>query len=287
MNFTEISIYPEESVDKYLYESKSMEDLPKIQDCIMGDKNSDFGIVLQHGFVGSNIELLFISNELAKLGYRIAIPILPGHGKNYHELHKVNHTDWINKHNKAIEYLKSEKSGRKIILIGHSLGGTLTLYHAAVRDDIFAIVSLAAPARYPTILRLAAKIMASLCGKCKLKYDEFNFHDKRLYNNPYVHMLIENYGYITYHSINEAFLLINKSIDNLQRIKQPALIIQSKYEDVVSKKSASIIYEAISSEYKEIHMLEESYHIVVADTDKRKVVNLIIEFLNKIIHDEK
>ena len=64
MQFQELSAFSEHEVDRLLYESKSLEEFPDFGDTLMGDKEADTGLVLQHGFIGSNLDMLYIADIL-------------------------------------------------------------------------------------------------------------------------------------------------------------------------------------------------------------------------------
>ncbi len=282
MQFQELGVFGEHEVDRLLYEAKSLEEFPDFGDTLMGDKASDIGLVLQHGFIGSNLDMLYIGDILAKGGYRVLIPLLPGHGMDAKALMDFTHLDWIEKNKEAIDYLKAEKKGRSIILVGHSLGGTLSLINASERDDIAGIVTISTPTRFPIIKHLLGLLASVVIKKINMKYDDFYFEDERLFENPYTKFLMKNYGKISYYIIGEVFKAIDKSYKILGDVSIPSLIIVSPKDNAIPKRSAFDLYKKIGSDTKEVKYYDNSYHMLIADASKEEVAEKVLNFVKSL-----
>ena len=280
--YQELGAFDTDNVVKMFFESKSLDDLPEIADTLIGDKDAKIGIVLQHGFIGSNLEMLFIGDLLAKSGYRVCLPVLPGHGKDFHELHKESYQNWLTKTEEGIQLLLDEKEDREIILIGHSLGGSLSLIHASKRDDIKAVVTLATPTEYPFFINAIGLFFAKIFGKMKLPYRDFKFGDERLHDHPYVEWLTENYGKVTAYILGEVIKLLRETSESLDKVTVPTLIIASTMDKTIPKDSSYELYRNIKSEIKEVKYFKDSYHIIIADNDKEEVAQTILEFIQKL-----
>lgn len=273
-------IYNENEIEHFLYDIHEISELPKFKDILFGDPNSTIGIVLQHGYIGSNIENLYLGSKLALIGYRVIIPLLPGHGKNYTALHQVNSTKWKKKTQTAIEFLKQEKSDRKIILIGHSIGGVINLQITSTRNDIAAVCTISSPFTYPKIVHLAAKLISSIYPNLLIKYRMFKFYDKKLSQHPYVKYLRKYYGVVTIKSLKDVIELLEETKNCLKKIKSPVLIIQSELDSTIYLNSGFNIKKFLGSKQKYLIYLKKSYHLGIIDTDRENVFQLILQFFN-------
>ncbi len=259
---------------------RTLEDYPPLGDTILGEKKSNVGIVFQHGFIGTNIENLYIANFLANAGYRILLPLLPGHGQNSDELRKYSWRDWLDKHGQAISYLQNEKSGRKIVLIGHSMGGTVSLINSARMQDIAAVVTLGSPVRFPLSLR----IFINLLGRTGLRfnYHDFHFADLSLLENPLVKYIQNNYGRMYFKSTRDVLKICQLAYNSLLGIRCPILVVASKNDKTVPIYNASLILNGVSSTKKEYLELEQTGHVMVADLEKDTIAQAILAFLEKV-----
>ncbi|NDF43604.1 MAG: hypothetical protein EB137_03350, partial [Actinobacteria bacterium] len=48
--------------------------------------NSHIGVILVHGFTGSPASMRPFANFLNKKGYRVTVPLIPGHGSRWQDL---------------------------------------------------------------------------------------------------------------------------------------------------------------------------------------------------------
>lgn len=97
-------------------------------------------VVLIPGFLGTDVNVTHLHTWLERIGYR---PYLSGIGLNADCPNLLIRYRLANTINKALE-----QTGRKIHLIGHSLGGIIARSVAAQRpNDIASVITLAAPFR--------------------------------------------------------------------------------------------------------------------------------------------
>lgn len=86
-------------------------------------------VVLVHGFAASNFDWVYLEPELVKNGLQVFSPDLIGHGSSIGLTAKTGFTfndiyQYFSEWNNAQEY------DQEITLIGHSLGGLVSLYYA-------------------------------------------------------------------------------------------------------------------------------------------------------------
>lgn len=270
--------FTETEIDNIITNSKSMSDFPELKNYVMGDPKNDNAVVLQHGFIGSPLDWMFIASQLAHK-YRVILPLLPGHGKHAREMHGISYKEWVNATNDAVDFLREEKATRKIVLAGHSLGGSISLILAAKRNDITAVVTFSSPVRYKFLVRAPIKILGILFRWHYMKYSEFAFDDKTLYENAYIKFLNENYNEVSIGTLRQVLLLIDEAYKSLPHITIPYLNMHSIYDKTVPYNNVDLIMQKIASECKKHVKLNQSYHGIIADTDKIRVREELLAFL--------
>src|SRR5262245_15770290 len=90
------------------------------------------GIVLVHGFTGSPRSLRPLAELLARRGFAVELPLLPGHGTTWREMIPTRYDDWRAEVVRTAKLLASRTD--KVVLCGLSMGGTLSLDVASSGD---------------------------------------------------------------------------------------------------------------------------------------------------------
>jgi pimeloyl-ACP methyl ester carboxylesterase len=91
-------------------------------------------IVLVHGFAASNYDWIYLKPELVENGFQVYAPDLIGHGNNTPPTEETAYTfDLIYEH--FSEWITSQEFDPETTLIGHSMGGLVTLNYAIQNPD--------------------------------------------------------------------------------------------------------------------------------------------------------
>ena len=111
-----------------------------------------YGVLIIHGFTANLNNVRDLAPPLEALGLPVRMPLLHGHGQNSPEaLRGVTWADWLASAQAGLQDLLTEAD--KAIVVGHSLGGLLTLNLAADHaDQIDSIVLVAAALRFTSPL---------------------------------------------------------------------------------------------------------------------------------------
>jgi len=93
------------------------------------------GVLVLHGFTGNPSSMTHQAHAFAAEGYHVEQPRLPGHGTTLADMRTTDWSDWSGEAATAYERL-AERADR-IVVIGLSMGGTLTLWTGLQRlgDD--------------------------------------------------------------------------------------------------------------------------------------------------------
>jgi carboxylesterase len=231
---------------------------------------NDTGCLLLHGYSSSPYEMSYLADKLHGIGYTISVPLLDGHGTEPEHMIGITWYSWFETVKQALFELR--KKCKKIVVIGQSMGGTLAL-HLAAHYQVEGVAVLA-PGLY---LKNGFAPLAKIAGPMK----------NRMYkkSNPDIKENTDTKAYkqMTVQSVAELLALLDHVKNDLPDIYVPALIIHARNDHVIKSKSATDIYELISSKNKRILELQQSYHIITLDVEKEKAFLEIANFISQNI----
>ena len=121
------------------------------------------GVLVVHGFTGSPFEMRLLGEDLARRGFAVEGPLLAGHGARTRDLARSTWRDWVASASQALDRLRGRVGGKRVAVVGLSMGGLVTLELARTRpDDVAAIAGLATalwlPPEAEALARMSARV---------------------------------------------------------------------------------------------------------------------------------
>ncbi|MBI3536380.1 MAG: alpha/beta fold hydrolase [Chloroflexi bacterium] len=215
------------------------------------------GCLLIHGFTGTPHEMRGLGEHLAEKGYTAFAPALSGHATNLSDLAPTRWYDWYASVRAAFDKLSAACDF--IIPIGLSLGGALAL-HLAAHQKVSAVIAVSTPftiqnpfvplfTRFPFLVHVIHEIPKNP------KRDDTQ--------DPRVHA--QHPGYRAY-PVRAAASLIQDFLphlhNDLREIRAPALLIQSRGDQMILPTSMDDYCARIGSGQKEMFWVEQGGHLL-------------------------
>lgn len=232
------------------------------------------GVLVVHGFT-SHIDCVAPVEQLLKdrkVPYRF--PILRGHGGKPEDMVGTTAKDWYADAEDALLDLLGEC--KKVVVVGHSMGGLVSLDLAAHYQDRVQGVVVAAPAlKFADPASGLTPVLAKVVGFWP---SPNAYEDKELKarNN-------KNYERFATDAFLSLYRYAGQVTNVLSFVKAPTVILQSKKDTVVAPKAADVAYEKISSKDKRVVWFEKSGHEMFLDLEADAIVSEVGRALDSMI----
>lgn len=200
--------------------------------------------LLIHGFGGSLVEMEPLATALEAEGFEVVRLTLPGHATTLDDFSRTYFADWV----AAVEHACQVEVGRgkRVVAIGHSMGGSLAL-HLAERYDLAGVVTLAAPVYlYQFFPPDASDWRLPLIGI--LKYVRPRW--PKAPEDPLARQIAPWGGYSGVRLLPQLHSFIQglePIREKLGEITEPLLILQARADEVVPEGNAFTIARKVSS----------------------------------------
>lgn len=214
------------------------------------------GCLLLHGFTGTPSHMRPFGEALSKEGITVLGVRLKGHGTRIGDLHSCQYKDWIDS---ALEGLITlEECCQQIFVAGLSMGGTLALSLAALYPQrIQGVISVCAPVFFQDpLLRLVPLVKYF---KKTWKKKGSGIKDKTVEEAAYPVLSLP--------ALHQLLQLCRRVKEDLPSIRARALVVAAREDSTVSLENAYYIMGHLSSEKKDLLILENSYHVATLDYD--------------------
>jgi carboxylesterase len=239
-----------------------------------------FGVLIVHGFSSSLDCVNGVQPPLQALGLPTRMPTLRGHGAGSPDaLRGVVWQDWVADAEAALQDLLTQ--AQRAIIVGHSMGGLVTLTLAAERAEVIdsivvaaAAVQLASPLAPGRPLHFLAPLVARLRGELDMP---------PTYADPELVQYDTNYPWVPGDATLSLLEFSKITRLRLPEIRVPALIMQSRNDSTVAPESATIIYEGISTprEQKRLVWFDETEHEMFRDCQRDDTVETVVDWVRE------
>lgn len=266
----------------------------------LGPEQADTACLLIHGFSGMPGELRGLGEVLAAHGLRVYGMLVAGHSGHPDEMLRAGRKQWIASTEEALAHLDSY---RHVIVIGFSMGGVLALRLAARQQErVAGVVVLSTPTRFTGGWQIKAVPLARYVMKWFYPLSTLDLSDPAArsevikqarmrvpdieidFSNEAMMAELNKMVRLPVPAIAELFALTNEERRNLQRIKSPLLIIQSRADQVVNPECASELYRLASNAApKTLYWLERSDHLIALGPEREDVAREVLTFIETTI----
>jgi carboxylesterase len=228
------------------------------------------GVLLLHGYSGSPASLRPMGEWLARRGYSVACPRLPGHGTDWRELAETSWQDIAEEADRALKDL----AGRceVVVVAGLSVGGLLAFHLAAhhappavagvagvnpfVRNPIFGFL--------PVVKLIRRRVKGVINDIKREGQDELG------------------YEYLPVAGVAQLDRLMDVVQKELPDVRCPVRVFLSDVDHVVPKGTVRWAFARLGSEDKELIELHESYHVATLDNDAEAIFQGTREFVERV-----
>lgn len=244
-------------------------------------KVKKIGVIVVHGYKSAPQEIQPLTQFLSGFGFKIYGVRLKGHGTAPINLKTVTWQDWYDSVQRGYAAMRNICS--KIIIVGFSTGGLLSLLSAAQKNSsnkkleaIIAINSALKLLDIKTRMVPGINLWNEMLDKLHIHKGKFEYVDD-VPENPQI-----NYSRNYLKGVEELEKLMSFCENNLEKITTNTLVIQADKDPVVNPVSGKIIYEKIKSPYKILSELDFSNHVIVNCKKQDEVFEVIRKFLYQL-----
>ena len=203
------------------------------------------GIIISHGFGGNKDGFLGIGERLSKEDYLVLVYDFSGHGYSEGDFKKTSIPGLLDDLECAIKFM--EGYTKNILLIGHSIGGAMSLYVPSKNKNIKGVCTLAAPF-FKKIKKIPKKEELDHCDDLTKAY---------------------------WNLIGSAQEYQEEYHTSLKKIKIPILIMHGDQDLVVSLDNSKEIFN-LSKSKKRLIILKGTDHTLFGKD--KEIIESIIEF---------
>jgi len=230
------------------------------------------GALVLHGFTGNPQSMRGLAETLADAGLTVELPLLPGHGTEVSDMVPTRWEDWSAA--AEVAYVDLAARCRSVVVVGLSMGGTLSLWLAERHSEIAALV-LVNPLVVPPDADTVAFIDTLIDGGDELA--------------PGVGSDIAQQGSVEsaypelpLRAARSLFGAAEEISAALGLVTCPILLFSSTQDHVVAPISGDRLVEGVKGPVERI-VLTRSFHVATLDYDRDEIEAATVRFVTGLL----
>ena len=227
-------------------------------------------VLLLHGFTGNSADVRMLGRFLEKYGYTTYAPHYRGHGVPPERLIVSNAAEWWADVQEAYQFLK-DKGYEEIAIAGLSLGGVLAL-KLGVNVPLKGIITMCSPMTMRTLDVMFEGVL-QYASEYKQKEGKSIDEIKQEISS------IKQQGMPSLVTLQQ---LVQNVRQDIEFLYTPLFVVQSTSDEVIDPQSATILFERVESEQKQIKWYNQSGHVITLGPEKEQLHHDIYEFLQSL-----
>ncbi len=247
-------------------------------------------ILLFHGLSSTPLELQFLARGLNRAGHSVRVAVIKGFTHGLPAEKKHDYRDWVA--DALEEFDRVHKMYNSVTVGGLCMGADLALCVAGLRaEKVAGVMALSTTLHFDGWANPWSRCLLPLApylpytGRIGIRETEpFGLKDERL--RKFIATQMKNKGasdagaaMLRVSDLVEAKRLANVTKKNLKKIVTPTLVIHARHDDVATLRSAYDVVHGVQSPRIHCLVLENSYHMVSIDQEKRCVLDAMKSFL--------
>ncbi|MDR4505667.1 MAG: alpha/beta fold hydrolase [Candidatus Scalindua sp.] len=244
----------------------------------LGNYDSTGAVLFVHGFAGGSNNFSDLPDRLAKLGWRVRVMRLPGHGTSPFDFEKKSADELIRAVRNELIHLK--KQYKEVVIVGHSMGCALSA--VAVKDVSVDKLVFGAPffgIRYKKYYVLPVETWISLLNPV-LRWIHKGTGNIKV-NRTEAKGKIFSYQWFPLKGVKTLVEIGKKAKRDeiLKAIQSPLLCFHSSQDEAASPKAAHEAFQAVASHDKRLIWVNSSNHHIFWDFDRETVMKETEQFI--------
>ncbi len=233
-------------------------------------EGSTRGALVLHGFTGNPSSVRILADAFVAEGWSVEMPRLPGHGTTIEDMMDTRFEHWAAEAESAYQRLAERCD--EVVVVGLSMGGSLTLWLGMEHPEIAALVCINAAIVIDPAMKQMVDDMLGV-GETVAPGIGSDIAKEGVAETAYADTPLP-----PLQSLFEASIAARP---RLKDITCPVLLLTSENDHVVAPTDSDVIAAEVSGPVeRELYPL--SYHVITMDHEAELVVARTLEFAEKV-----
>jgi len=243
-------------------------------------------VVIAHGAGEHSGRYEHVARRLVDAGYAVYALDHRGHGRSAGRRALVDRMDRVIADVRTlVGRAASENPGRPLFLLGHSMGGTISIAFAARHQDELAGLALSGPLAVLEAASPALRVVASVLSTLTPNLGVFGVDPSLVSRDPEVVRAYREdplvfHGKLPARTVAELAAAVGRFPAEVPQIRLPLLVMHGTKDALAPVAGATMVHERAASTDKTLRLYEGLYHEILNEPERQTVLGDLLSWLD-------
>jgi len=244
-------------------------------------------VVIAHGASEHSSRYAHVAERLVAAGYVVYAVDHRGHGRSEGKRAQLDRLDKVVADLRAfIESAASRHPGAPVYLLGHSMGGAISIAYAVRHEETLAGLVLSAPVADPNAAGAVTRGLSRVLSAVAPDLGVYEVDASLVSRDPEVVRSYEgdplnHHGKLPARTVAELTAAVQRFPTQVPGLRLPLLVMHGSADGLVPEAGSHLVYERAGSEDKTLEIWDGLYHEILNEPERDRVLDLIVTWLDE------
>jgi alpha-beta hydrolase superfamily lysophospholipase len=244
-------------------------------------------VVIAHGASEHSSRYAHVGARLAAAGYAVYALDHRGHGRSEGKRAQLGRIEHVVADLRAfIDLARRRHPGARVYLLGHSMGGAISIAYAVRHQGTLAGLLLSGPVADPHAANAVTRALSKVVSAIAPDLGVFAVDASLVSRDPDVVRSYEqdplNYhGKLPARTVAELTGAVARFPDEVRGLRLPLLVMHGRADGLAPVAGSRMVHDRAGSEDKELEIYDDLYHEILNEPEQDRVLDRIVGWLDE------
>jgi acylglycerol lipase len=244
-------------------------------------------VVIAHGASEHSSRYAHVADRLVSAGYAVYALDHRGHGRSEGKRAQLDRLDHVIADLRAfVDLAAGRHPGVPVYLLGHSMGGAISIAYAVRHEDTLAGLVLSDPVADPHAANAVTRALSRVISTIAPDLGVYSVDPSLVSRDPAVVQGYEQdplvyHGKLPARTVAELTGAVQRFPDDVPGLRLPLLVMHGSADKLVPEAGSRMVHERAGSEDKTLEIWDGLYHEILNEPEQDQVIQGIVDWLDE------
>jgi acylglycerol lipase len=244
-------------------------------------------VVIAHGASEHSSRYAHVGERLVSAGYAAYALDHRGHGRSEGKRAQLDRMDHVVADlREFVQLAAGRHPGARVYLLGHSMGGGISIVYAVRHQDTLAGLLLSGPVADPDAANAVTRMLSKVLSTVTPDLGVYAVDASLVSRDPdvvrdYEQDPLNFHGKLPARTVAELTGAVARFPDEVTRLRLPLLVMHGGADQLVPVAGSRMVHERAGSDDKTLVVYDELYHEILNEPEQGEVLDRIVGWLDE------